>query len=1098
MPAYDAKGVEYTYLDSELLTSDLLSGEVTLSPEQGEITVFVPGNPSEKFIISPSELFQAINQGYQVESDYGRIKDEVEYSNRQDDSVSLKQFGKGFASGVTGGATDLAEDLMRGNTPRTMLEQAEKDVLQENNWLAEGMGYTLGTILGLWGSSVGGRMLTTAGKSSIQAITKNQKAFGVKYLTKRNLEKGMSEAAAKEAATKKIDNIIMYTAEGGLVAAIEAAPRAGTALALGEPGLAAQLMGTNIAVGKVTGGAVGALKKVPSDVVQQGTVKSQVNKAVEEFGISKEAAEFAATPGGAARVISVLDDPETLGIDAQARNLTQLKDQVKRKYSENIKTAETLRADARTIAGQRMKSDEVLLAEAKLESSDAASDTIDEMVGTIYAEKTVVDDFLIENFPESNIETRWYTDVLEGHIKKLDRGTGDAWAGVQGSLRRIIDRTKEKYPEGFMNGSEAYIQLKSLGDDINFTPLSGSKDALQNRIMKDVRRGLSSQMKNPMIFGETGKAFGKLMGEYEGLISSKDLMIKTFGKAGSEGSARSRRFIDTLTTDVDSLSDVAKQRRKVYYEAMEKWGRVDPERQRNRFLVNEELINKVDELKAYSKDYAAMKASIKGDPSLSQLKKEGRISPQEQDFYSKWEPELAEALEEMNSLVASQQEMLRKAAPLWGKTADISAKTLKKNYDSLKRSNDPSGYTSSEKYPFGKGANDKMVEAFDASRSLAISEGYDIGFEGLEAAVMAESFSKATLQTKGYISRNLDMLLNRLTFIGGTAGRAAVAGKVVKTAMETLTAKEASEAALKMASGVATEAGMKKTSKSINSIPATVAKWVEGPSRAFTTRYTTKAFNTMWSNSVSSLPAEEKKHIGIDGVKPPKDTDSISKDQKKTMWKAFNYLKEKHDADPMGYMDRVARDLDVYMGDPEIGGAVVQQAMLRDQYLFERLPRNTSPSNFLNQEYRDKWAPSDAELDTFVQNVIGVGGPANLVDFMVEGSLTTPMLEAARYTNPPVFELVREKLLEKVVTDYDKMSYPQKLQASNLLGSPLLPSAAIDSFAFFQNSFLPPEDGGATPEDSSFRPKKPIMSSFNAEKVKNKYMTTSSKLNSRE
>lgn len=161
--------------------------------------------------------------------------------------------------------------------------------------------------------------------------------------------------------------------------------------------------------------------------------------------------------------------------------------------------------------------------------------------------------------------------------------------------------------------------------------------------------------------------------------------------------------------------------------------------------------------------------------------------------------------------------------------------------------------------------------------------------------------------------------------------------------------------------------------------------------------------------------------------------------------------------------DRVADRVSRSMGDlstqaPKTAAAIVQTTMTGLAYLSSLLPP-TRADKFSLQPQLDTRNPSDVEIARFMRAAQAVDNPLMVLQEAKQGKLSRDHVDAVKTVYPALYEEMKGKIFEQLVTSKKKLSYAQQVQMSILLDQPT--NRTLD------NQFIQAIQGTYTPAESS-------------------------------
>ncbi len=135
---------------------------------------------------------------------------------------------------------------------------------------------------------------------------------------------------------------------------------------------------------------------------------------------------------------------------------------------------------------------------------------------------------------------------------------------------------------------------------------------------------------------------------------------------------------------------------------------------------------------------------------------------------------------------------------------------------------------------------------------------------------------------------------------------------------------------------------------------------------------------------------------------------------------------------------------------PRLAQAMQIKAVNSAQYLLSKAP---VPPSWLSPFKRDKWKPSDVELDRFEKILAAVEHPESVLKDLNNGTLTKAAVEALEATSPEMYARIVGELQDRLADLREELPYEDRLQLSVLFPVAVEPSAAPAMVAAWQSGY---------------------------------------------
>lgn len=1059
-----------SFLKGQEASQAYYDGKVQFPDGVTSVTIYDPKKPYEPMNVPLKQLRQALEEGYILENSIQKIaREEVGESPWATKGSTVVNK---IMTGLTLGVTDIVSNTDVPQNNQELLEKYKRGMGREEHPVSGFLGEVGGTVAT---HMAGVGMLGWIGK----LFTKGGTKLVQKQVTKNLIQGGVTPQLAAKTATSFGEKLKYLGKTQAALGFLESTPAAlthglyadnwkaaGETLAWGT--------GTGLAFGTVLQGGRG-LSKALSGVQKHTTDFNNLPGAIK--AILNKKGDLNKTEG----LVDIISDPKfreqyMQGIESGDSNAIE----------ELVQRIKDLKADAADVP-LRAARGEVADAAKIIKDSRVRSDR--EAKAAIKAPNTVVVNDLEDSFKAINRQTEIYSDEADRVLSRMpempladmksamqrqldivnkktkisdvDKGVKEYWK------RKLKELDKEFGPEGSITGGQARELNTSFRRDAAKAYTDAWSETPLTQSIKMMTRDFGDAVKHLDSTGE----YGELMLQMSQLYDIKKPMMRTF-------KAHSKRDKINLLLNAKGHEGLSGQQiadKEVlegYLSGL------------NRYRVPdaEGLQEKVLQAGA---DYRAAKTYEKDKLSM------GKDSKEFNERYFPEESALLNDAELVGKEAGIVETLFDKAFGRGQLTVGKIASRRKELTELAKLEADPTYVIPESKRNermmalaqlFGEHKESAGFGGISASQLLASSV-------GPEAIKLVESAVKKRLHTWGRVGATAAGGL-MYGSAGGILGGTLVSGALKATDVISGYIDDVAAKAARMDN---TSKWVSRGSSAIQTSYNVAKGFVSGPYHQTGVSYARTITNMQHKQVVDPLTQEERK--GLNLYEKPKS----EREKKVNIWKVLNEGLAKVKNDPDAFAERMDQSLDYIADIPELKDQMVQQYMIKYLYLNEIIPRATIPLSPFEPD-AIQWQPSDSALSEFTDALIGVMQPQELAQALLSNMITTNMVRAADSTNPWVMEVLREGVMSSITEEPTKVSYEQRLRASTFLGQPLTDALSPKSYLFFQSSFAPEEAEGTEPtsEDSSPIPGAPRMSSFNAEKVKDKYSTISSKLNSRE
>ncbi len=190
--------------------------------------------------------------------------------------------------------------------------------------------------------------------------------------------------------------------------------------------------------------------------------------------------------------------------------------------------------------------------------------------------------------------------------------------------------------------------------------------------------------------------------------------------------------------------------------------------------------------------------------------------------------------------------------------------------------------------------------------------------------------------------------------------------------------------------------------------------------------------------------------------KTPEHTERSSEETKPARTKRLEELNEKTAVlvgNPEAAADRIAAITSAVStrGAPQIGEAFNRRMTQGLTYLAKSIPRAPRPTSPFAPKM--KWEPSDQELSAFEQKTQVVEDPFSVLKELEDGTLTRNHMDALKNVYPAIYQMIRTKVQEAVVSGVEPLNYGQRVKLSLLMDAPMDTSMTPRAIAYYQQVF---------------------------------------------
>lgn len=187
--------------------------------------------------------------------------------------------------------------------------------------------------------------------------------------------------------------------------------------------------------------------------------------------------------------------------------------------------------------------------------------------------------------------------------------------------------------------------------------------------------------------------------------------------------------------------------------------------------------------------------------------------------------------------------------------------------------------------------------------------------------------------------------------------------------------------------------------------------------------------------------------------------------------------------------------LPVHTADPVLAEQVAQNAITRMAHIAATMPRSPGIGNTL--QAKDRWLPSDDEMQKWARTIWITEKQENVVTAMRSGTLTYNDVQDVKAVMPATYEKIRVGIVERIPELRAEMPYDQRIQLSVFFDVPVDTMMTPERIHFSQETHATAKDGEGGKTATQETGKRGGLASMNAANVGKQELTTGQKLAAR-